>query len=182
MSKPLIEAVDALFAERNTTVAKDLKLNFKRAIEDGALSPEESALAALSFARAAGLTALEEPARRSAIDLGLSAEVVREAEESAAIMGMLNVYYRFRHFIEKDDEGAAEAYGQAKLRMQSLAQPAMGKERFELLAIGVSMINGCEKCVTSHEKALLQIGSTREKIHEVARLAAVVKGMATLVA
>lgn len=180
MSHSLIDAFDAAMADRESSVAKDLKLNFKRAVTDSALSAEEAALAVISFARSSGLDAiLGESAHRAALDLGLAPELVREAEESAAIMGMLNVYYRFRHFVDKEP-GAAEAYGAAKLRMQSLAQPAMGKERFELLAIGVSMINGCEKCVVSHEKALMQMGVTREKIHDIARLAASVQGLAVL--
>lgn len=173
----ILTALDGLLADRETTVARDLKLNFRRTMTDGALTEDERVLAALCFARSTGLKGLEAPAREEALALGLSADIATEAEDSAAIMGMLNVYYRFRHFVDGESGGA---YGPAKLRMQSLAAPAMGKARFELLAIGVSMINGCEKCVTSHEAALMQLGVDREKIHEIARLAATVKGLATL--
>ncbi len=176
MRQNLLEWFDKLLAEQESTIAKDLKLNFKRLIEDSALSEDEALLTTLATATAVDFDSLREITRVNLIEGGFSAAQVREAEESAAIMGMLNVYYRFRHYIEHKSDVAAD-YGPAKLRMQSLANPALGKEKFEMLAFAVSAINGCEKCVTSHEKALLQLGVGVEKIHDLARLAAVVTGL-----
>lgn len=180
MSNQLVEKVDALFADRQTTVAKDLKLNFRRLTDDSSLSPEEATLTVIAAARALEFTELLAPGRAQAESQGISADVIQEAEDNAAIMGMLNVYYRFRHFIEHNDPTAKEAYGAAKLRMMSLANPAMGKEKFEILAFAVSCINGCETCVVSHEKALVAIGVSREKIHDLGRIAAVVSGLRRL--
>lgn len=178
----LLTSLDQTFGERQTTIAKDLKLNYRRLIEDSTLSKSESALLTIALAKATGFKELMEAGRVEAIESGVSEAGVLEAEESAAIMGMLNIYYRYRHFIEHNDPSAKEAYGAAKLRMTSLANPALGKEMFEILALAVSAINGCEMCVSSHEKALMHLGVTREKLHDVARLAAVVKGLGSLVA
>jgi alkyl hydroperoxide reductase subunit D len=184
MTTQILERMDERWGDRQTTVAKDLKLNFRRLVADSTLSAEEATLALIGLAKATGYAELLGTARESALANGLSADLVQEAEESAAIMGMLNIYYRFRHFIEHagSDSGVAakDEYGAAKLRMTSLANPAMGKETFEMLAFAISCINGCERCVTSHEKALKAAGVTSEKIHDLGRLAAVVMGLSRL--
>jgi lipoyl-dependent peroxiredoxin subunit D len=180
MAAQIIEKVDALFGERQTTIAKDLKLNIRRLLEDSSLSKEEATLTVIACAKSLEFTELLSAARESAISLGIEDTIIQEAEENAAIMGMLNIYYRTRHFIESYDTTAKDDYGAAKLRMMSLANPAMGKERFEMLSFAVSCINGCEMCVSSHEKALLAIGSNREKIHDLVRIAAVLKGLRSL--
>src|SRR5256885_684523 len=94
------------------------------------------------------------PARDSAAakDLRLNLQrLLEEASDSAAIMGMLNVYYRFRHMVAKNDD-----YRTVGLRMTALAKPLLGKERFEMLAFAVSVLNGCESCIRSHEEVLRQ--------------------------
>lgn len=176
----LLTALDQMFGERQTTIAKDLKLNYRRLVEDSLLSKQESALLTIALAKSVGFKELLQAAKVEAIENGVSEDGVKEAEESAAIMGMLNTYYRFRHFIEHSDETAKEAYGAAKLRMTSLANPVLGKEIFETLALAISAINGCEMCVSSHEKALMHLGVTRDKLHDVARISAVVKGLSQL--
>lgn len=176
----LLTSLDQMFGERQTTIAKDLKLNYRRMVEDSSLSKQESALLSVALAKTLNFDELLKAAKVEATENGVSEAGVQEAEESAAIMGMLNTYYRFRHFIEHNDETAKEAYGAAKLRMTSLANPALGKETFEILALAISAINGCEMCVSSHEKALMHLGVTREKLHDVARISAVVKGLSSL--
>lgn len=180
MASHILNTIDALFGERHTTISKDLKLNIRRLIDDSHLSAEESTLAVIALTKAVGFSELMGAAREQATQLGLSEDAIQEAEENAAIMGMLNTYYRFRHFIEENDPEAKDAYGAAKLRMTSLANPAMGKEKFEMLALAVSAINGCERCVSSHEKALMHIGVDREKIHDLGRLASVIKALSLL--
>lgn len=180
MKENVIENFDRLLEKKTTSVAKDLKLNFKRLFEDSSLSEEEATLTLLATAKTLGIHQLQELAQSTLSKNGFSSEAIQEAEESAAIMGMLNIYYRFRHFIDHTSETAATDYGAAKLRMQSLANPVLGKEKFEMLAFAVSAINGCEKCVTSHEKALVHLGVSRDKIHDLARMAAVVTGLKQL--
>lgn len=176
----VLTMLDQAFGKRQTTIAKDLKLNYRRMIEDSSLSRQEGALLSVALAKTLGFTKLLEAAKVDAIENGVAETGVQEAEESAAIMGMLNVYYRYRHFVEAADPTAKDSYGAAKLRMTSLANPVLGKQMFETLALAVSAINGCEMCVSSHEKALLHLGVSREKLHDVARISAVVKGLSAL--
>lgn len=176
----VLTSLDQQFGERQSTIAKDLKLNYRRLIEDSALSKQESALLSVALAKSVGYGELLKAAKIEAIEAGVSEAGVQEAEESAAIMGMLNIYYRYRHFVEHSDDTAKDEYGAAKLRMTSLANPVLGKETFEILALAVSAINGCEMCVSSHEKALMHLGVKRDKLHDVARIAAVVKGLSQL--
>lgn len=68
----------------------------------------------------------------------------------------------------------------AGLRMTALARPTLGKERFEMLAFAVSVLGGCEMCVRSHERVLREAGVSIDKVHDLARLAAVVRGLKTL--
>lgn len=164
--------LDKIFADKETPIAKDLKLNLSRLLTEGALAPEEAAQTFLAVATAVDGTSLKEAARAELERLSVPAEQAREAEESAAMMGMLNTYYRFRHMLGNDQD-----YRNAGLRMTALAKPALGKERFEMLAFAVSVVNGCEQCIRSHEKALRDAGVGIEKIHDLARLAAVVKGL-----
>ncbi len=176
----LLSAIDQLLDGRQTSVVKDLKLNYRRMIEDSSLSKQEGALLSIALAKSVGFTSLLAAAKVEAVETGVTEAGVIEAEENAAIMGMLNIYYRYRHFVEQADPAAKESYGAAKLRMTALANPVLGKEMFETLALAVSAINGCEMCVSSHESALRQLGVSRDKLHDVARLAAVVKGLSSL--
>jgi alkyl hydroperoxide reductase subunit D len=180
MTSQIVEKIDSLFGDRHTTIAKDLKLNIKRMLDDSSLSKDEVTLTIIATAKAVDFPELLAAARESAVAQEMAHEVIQEAEENAAIMGMLNIYYRFRHFIEHNDPTAKDEYGAAKLRMTSLGNPAMGKEKFEMLAFAVSAINGCEMCVSSHEKALMGIGVGRDKIHDLGRIAAIVMGLKKL--
>jgi alkyl hydroperoxide reductase subunit D len=104
----------------------------------------------------------------------LDAAYVKAARSAAAIMGMNNVYYRFVHLV-----GDAE-YAQmpARLRMNVIGNPGIGKLDFELLSLAVSAINGCGMCIESHEKQLRQHGVTREAVQSAVRIAATVHAVA----
>jgi alkyl hydroperoxide reductase subunit D len=167
--------METLLDDRTTTIAKDLRLNLSRVLESGALSAEEAHLALLAAASSVESQELEDRAGERLRRLGFPEDQIREARESAALMGMLNTYYRFRHFLGNPDE-----YRTAGLRMTALARPLLGKERFEILAFTVSVLNGCETCTRAHEKTLREAGVSVEKIHDLARLASVVRALKTL--
>lgn len=175
------EAVDQFLTqnlgEPGTTIARDLSLNFKKMVAESSLSQEESALAVLSVAETLHLKSMSLWAAGQLETLGLSGDQIREAKESAAIMGMLNTYYKFKSYLPSE---VLEHYSRAGLRMQSLMKPHNGKEKFEMMAFAVSVVNGCPSCIASHEQALSQLGVDREKIHDLARLAAVCKGISHL--
>lgn len=170
-----IDSLEGALSDSPTTIARDLRLNLKRLIEDSSLAREESMHTVLALATATNDERLKAYARDQLAQLGFDADQIREASESAAIMAMLNVYYRFRHMIDNDEE-----YRAAGLRMTALARPALGKERFEMLAFAVSVLNGCASCIRSHERALRDAGVSVDKIHDLARLAAVANGLRVL--
>lgn len=172
---PESDALENALPQQSSAIARDLRLNLKRVLEDGALAREEALLALLAVATSAGDERLAQYARRQLEAGELTPEQIQEAVESAAIMGMLNVYYRFRHMLGNEEE-----YRAAGLRMTALARPALGKVRFEMLAFAVSVLNGCESCIRSHEQVLRDADVSADRIHDLARLAAVVKGLNTL--
>lgn len=172
MSTATAFVYDPVVEGKETTIAKDLRLNLKRLLEEGSLSREDAHYALLAVACAAQYPALKSFARVKLSEMGASPEMIEEAAQSSAIMAMLNTYYKFKHMIQKEEE-----YRTAGLRMTSLARPVLGKERFEMLAFAVSVINGCESCIRSHEAVLRHAGTTADQVHDLARLAAVVRGL-----
>jgi lipoyl-dependent peroxiredoxin subunit D len=167
-------------AARETTIARDLNLNLQKIMSGGVLDQKEANLSLLAAARAVGYDELARVARANLEAHGVTEAERLEAEESAAIMGMLNTYYKFRSFITRAGETKLEDYRTAGLRMTALGRPVLGRTSFEMLAFTVSVANGCETCVVSHENVLREAGVGAEKIHDLARLASVVKAMKTL--
>jgi alkyl hydroperoxide reductase subunit D len=61
--------------------------------------------------------------------------------------------------------------------MNVMMNPVLGKEFFELMSLVISAVNGCERCVTSHENSVKQHGATEQRIYDAIRLAAVIKSL-----
>src|SRR5262249_9072880 len=83
-------------------------------------------------------------------------------------------YYRFRHMVGKAEYGELRA----GLRMNRLVRPATSKGDFELMALAVSAINGCESCIRAHEKVVVEGGVSAAHRHDAGRSAAVLEGAA----
>jgi alkyl hydroperoxide reductase subunit D len=66
----------------------------------------------------------------------------------------------------------------AGLRMNRLARPATNRVDFELFALAVSAINGCEACVRAHERAVTEGGLTPDHVNDAVRIAATLQGVA----
>ncbi|HXX32676.1 MAG TPA: carboxymuconolactone decarboxylase family protein [Myxococcaceae bacterium] len=154
--------------------AKDLRLNLGSVLQPGGvLTPEQTWGVALATALAARNPEL----RRAVLEEALAAvrpEVVEDARAAAALMGMNNVYYRFRHMVGKPEYKDTPA----RLRMQRLAQVATRQPDFELFCLAVSAVNGCESCVRSHEEAVLAGGLTVDHVNDAVRIAATIHGVA----
>jgi alkyl hydroperoxide reductase subunit D len=147
-------------------LARDVKLNLQSVIESSTLSPEARwgvAVAAAAAARHPALRdAIVSDARAAAGDA-----VVEDALAAAVTMGMNNVYYRFRHVIEKPSYSEKPA----RLRMNRIGKPATNRTLFELFSLVASAINGCEACVRAHEKTVLEGGLTEDQVHDAVRIA-----------
>lgn len=153
--------------------ARDIKLNLQAVLQPGALSPAQRWGVALASALATRQQAL---ARAVLADAAAEVEpaVLEDARAAAALMAMNNVFYRFRHMIGKPGYAARPA----RLRMNRLASPAGARVDFELFALAVSAINGCEACLRAHEEAVLAGGLGEEHVHDAVRIAATVQAAA----
>lgn len=177
ISEKLDQHFETQFPNHSTSVYRDLMMNLKKILEESPMAEVERFLGLMAVATSLENKELMALAEEHLKTLDTTQEQIQEAKESAAIMGMLNTYYKFKGFL---DHHTQEHYQRAGLRMQSLAKPQNGKERFEMMAFAVSVVNGCPTCVSSHEKALRAMNVEHDKIHDLARMAAVVKGLTVL--
>lgn len=156
--------------------AKDLRLNLESVLSEGGapgLTRKQIAVIALASAIASRYKPLTAAINEDSAQHA-SAEELNAARVAAAIMGMNNIYYRFQHLVG-DEEYATLRAG---LRMNSMANPGGDKVDFELASLAVSAINGCGKCLESHEKTLRKHGLSAQPIQSAARIAAVVHAAA----
>jgi alkyl hydroperoxide reductase subunit D len=167
-----MQAIEAL-RQTVTEPGRDLRLNIQSVLEGTTLSTAQKWGVAVASAIAARNPAL----RRAVLDdatLAVDPAVVDDARAAASLMGMNNVYYRFRHMVGKPSYTAKAP----RLRMNWMAKPLGAKADFELFCLAVSAINGCETCVKSHEKVVVDAGITEEQIHDAVRIAAAMAGIA----
>lgn len=155
---------------------KDLKINVTNAIETTSLSKKEAYLIGLSVAVNEKNEALQASLTRLATAEGATEKEIAETLSCASLMAANNVFYRFRHFVNKEYYTTTPA----GIRMSIMANPVLGKEFFELLSLVVSALNGCEMCVTSHEEALLKHGTSQQRILEAVRLGAILRSLIVL--
>jgi alkyl hydroperoxide reductase subunit D len=168
-----MSAVETLAAELGEP-ARDIKLNLQAVLAPGgSLSPAQrwgTAIACAIASRNVRLQVAVVADARAQVEAG----VVDDAIAAAAIMGMNNVYYRFRHMIGKPSYSERPA----RLRMNRLVKPAGSKVDFELFALAASAVGGCESCMRSHEKVVLEGGLTEEQVHDAVRVAATIHAAA----
>ena len=149
---------------------RDLKLNFTSTLTSEHLSAKECALLGLSTAVNNNNHPLTVFFTRYAEEQGADTAEIAEAVGCASLLASNNVFYRFRHFTQK------EKYTQipARIRMQLMMKPVTGKEFFELMSLVISAVNGCEMCVNAHEDSLIKLGTTEERIFDGVRIASLV--------
>ena len=159
-----------LLEKGNSRYVRDLKLNFTSTLTSSYLSEKECALVALSIAVNNNNAVLTNFLEKHALEKAATAEEIAEAAGCASLLALNNVFYRFRHFTGK------EKYTQipARIRMQLMSSPVTGKEFFELMSIAVSAVNGCEMCVNAHEKSILALGSSEERVFDAVRIASII--------
>ena len=152
--------------------AKDLKLNLGSITRTTELNEEQLWGTLLASAAATRNTQVLTEIGAEAADI-LSAEAYNAALGAASIMGMNNVFYRGRGFLDGKYDDL-----RAWLRMNIIANPGVEKANFELWSFAVSSINGCPDCVAAHEHTLREAGVGREAIQEALKVAAIISGVA----
>jgi alkyl hydroperoxide reductase subunit D len=159
-----------LLEKGESRYVRDLKLNFTSTLTSEHLSAKECALLGLSTAINNNNKPLTDYYTQYAAEQGATAADIAEAVGCASLLASNNVFYRFRHFTQK------EKYTQipARIRMQLMMKPVTGKEFFELMSLAISAVNGCEMCVNAHEDSLIKLGTTEERIFDAVRIASLV--------
>lgn len=166
-----------LLEEGKSRYLADLKINFKNSFESEFLSKKEIALLGVALAVNANHRILLEFFTRNASEEEATAEQIAEAVACASLLSANNVFYRFRHFMNK------EKYNEipARIKMNIMGRPVNGKEFFELISLAVSAVNACEMCVKSHEASLRELATKEERIFESVRLAAVITSLTKII-
>jgi len=153
---------------------KDIRINLSNVLTPGQLNADQTWGVGIACAYASRNEALTKAVLADAKAAGIGDSVIEDARAAAILMGMNNVYYRFRHIIGKEE------YEQkpARLRMMRLKQAATNQTDFELFCLAVSAINNCQACLNSHEAVVLEGGLTTEQVHDAVRIAAVIHAAA----
>lgn len=105
----------------------------------------------------------------------IGAEEIEGVKAAATIMGMNNVYYRYLHLLEGEEELKKLP---ARLRMQVIGKPGIAKVNFEIYCLAVSAVTGCGMCINAHVQELKKQGLEAPGIQSVIRIAAVTNGAA----
>ncbi len=155
--------------------AKDLKLNLQSVLAQAELTEQQTWTNAVACALACRNPQLSEAILAEAVNK-LSPAQLSSAKSAFAIMGMNNIFYRFRHFVSGGD------YDQipARLRMQAIRTHGGDPVDFELACMAVSTINGCEACVKSHAAVVREKGVSAEAVTASVRIAATLHAVSAI--
>jgi alkyl hydroperoxide reductase subunit D len=164
----------AKLAEGFPDVAKDVRINLQNVLTPATLNADQVWGTAIACAHAARNDALKTALETDARAAGVADGVVADAKAAAVLMGMNNVFYRFKHVIGKEDYDKKPA----RLRMQRLSQVTSNKADFELFCLAVSAINNCHSCIASHEAAVIKQGLTEDHVLDAVRIAATIHAAA----
>lgn len=174
LSEELESALIDRLNEADSRFLKDLKINVGNVLKSQNLSEKEAALLALSVAINEKSTPLREALEEVAVKLGATEAEILEVAACVSVMNANNVFYRFKHFMHTNENYQNMPAG---IRMSVMMNPVLGKEFFELLSLGVSALNGCEQCVTSHEASVKSHGGSEARIFDTIRLVSVIKSL-----
>jgi alkyl hydroperoxide reductase subunit D len=163
------------FADALPDYAKDIRLNVGSLLGDQTLTEQRKYGLLLACAHGTGYRPLV-AATEAEVEGKLKSEAANAARGAAAVMAMNNVYYRFVHLASNPEYATMRA----GLRMNFIGSPGIEKDDFELFSLAVSAMNGCGMCIDSHEKLLQQHGVKAETIQAAARIAAIMKAVATV--
>ena len=153
--------------------AKDIKLNVQSVFQTTTLTLTQIWGVAVASAIATRDTEVRQAVIAEA-QTQLTQESLQDAKAASALMAMNNVYYRFRHMIEKESYSTKPA----RLRMNWIGKPLANKVDFELYCLAVSAINGCEMCIRSHEDVVIKGGLSEDQVHDAIRVAATIQALA----
>lgn len=165
-------ALEELYA-RWPNACRDIKLNLQSVFQITSLTRQQIWGVTLASAVASRNAQLRDAVWNDALR-EVDAAVCEDAIAAASIMAMNNVFYRFRHYVQKPSYSEKPA----RLRMNRLINPATNKLDFELYCLVVSAINGCETCICAHEKTVLENGLNEDQVHDAIRIGSILHAAA----
>ena len=156
--------------------AKDLKLNFSSVVRQQTELTKQQLWGTVV---ASTIASRNEQLIATAVDeaaMHLTPEALEAAKAAAAIMGMNNIFYRFKHLTSNEKYLTMRG----GLRMNVMRTHGIDPLDFELWCTVVSAINNCGACVDAHEKTLREKGFSEEKVLAAVRIAAVLHAVAVV--
>ncbi len=155
--------------------ARDLKLNMGNVLAQAELTEQQAwgtAVATAIASRSPRLTAavLADAAGH------MNEAALFAAKAAAAVMGMNNVFYRFRHLSGNPNYNTMPA----RLRMQMIRAHGGDPVDFELWCLAVSAVNACGACIEAHGHVLAEKGVTEESILAAVRIASTIHALAAV--
>lgn len=178
ISTPVQSKMLAAFSATDSRFARDLKLNIAAVLKSNTLTLKEAYLLALATAANEKCEVLMSAFEAKAKEQGADDSAIAETYACTAVMNTNNVFYRFRHYMDGVDFYNNTPAG---LRMNIMLNPALGKEFFELMSLAVSALNGCERCVRSHEHSVKEHGASEQRIYDAVRLVSVIKSLCVVI-
>jgi len=171
-----LSAIDEMIKGESKYV-RDLRINVKNAVQSENISLKEAYLIALGVSVNEKNKVLIKSFTTLATEHDATEAEIAEVYACTSLLSVNNVFYRFRHFVEK------ESYQNmpARIKMNIMMNPVLGKEFFELLSLVISAVNGCEQCVKSHESSVIKLGSSEARIFDAIRLGAIIRGLSQVV-
>ena len=155
--------------------AKDTKLNISSILTNNTLLTSNQFYGLiLSTAIASRNSIIIKAVYQLLIDNNIDNSIINGAKAATSIMSMNNIYYRFTDLIESKEYLKMPA----GLRMNVMRDSGgVDKVDFELWRLGVSIINGCSMCISSHEEQLLKSGLGTQVVQFVAKVASVIHAL-----
>ncbi|HLR24997.1 MAG TPA: carboxymuconolactone decarboxylase family protein [Fodinibius sp.] len=169
-------SLDAL-VEGESRYVKDLRVNLKNTLKSDHMSDKETALIALAISANFKNEPLKKYFKALAVSNEATGEEIGDTIACTSLLSANNVFYRYRHFVDKESYNKMSA----RIKMNIMAKPKLEKEFFELISLAVSAANGCEMCVQSHEKSLIKMDSSEERIFDAIRLTSVITSLDKIV-
>ena len=157
---------------------RDLKLNVANVLGSNNFTKKEAFLLALAVATNQKNDVLQHSFEAMAKKEEANDAEIAETIACTAVMNINNVFYRFRNYMAGNEYYEKTPAG---LRMNVMMNPVLGKEFFELMSMAISTVNGCERCVTSHEQSVKQQGASEARIYDAVRLVAVIKSLCMVI-
>ncbi len=172
------EALDLLVGSE--TGASDIYMNLNRQLAAGKVEEGCKLLVAAAVASAVGSQPAVDFFTQAALNVGRSRTEILDGISVAAVCGIFNGYYRFRHQVPTELRDTYESF-RAPFNANSFMKSSIGVFEIEAICIIVSSINDCGICVEGHINKAKSVGMSDEQIDEVIKAGTTAAAFARLV-